>query len=252
MCSMNRSALLTFSGQLREARENALRDSEAFDGIIHVVERLGSVLCEQILDLKRYESKITDIANKSALASDIPSRWRNIHAPFSVLYKLVRVARNEAVHHGGFARRLTTHAIELSIMLEDALREHLDDSTVGDYMVRNPICAEMWHPISFIRQQMLANSFSFLPVKRDGEWFLVSDLEIATYLRNRTSERNQRLAKTLAASEISMPTAKYCPANSNLIDALNLLQGSETPLLVYREDGDRQHIIGIVTPFDLL
>jgi hypothetical protein len=41
---MDRSAVVTFSGQLREARENALRDSEAFDGIVHVVERLGSFL----------------------------------------------------------------------------------------------------------------------------------------------------------------------------------------------------------------
>lgn len=39
---MDRSAVITFSGQLREARGNALRDSEAFDGIIHVVERLGT------------------------------------------------------------------------------------------------------------------------------------------------------------------------------------------------------------------
>jgi hypothetical protein len=36
--NIDREALVTFSGQLREARERALRDSEAFDGIIHVVE----------------------------------------------------------------------------------------------------------------------------------------------------------------------------------------------------------------------
>jgi hypothetical protein len=48
---MDRSAVVTFSSQLREARENALRDSEAFDGIVHVVERLGSLLDRKILDL---------------------------------------------------------------------------------------------------------------------------------------------------------------------------------------------------------
>ena len=41
---MDRSAVITFSGQLP-----ALRDSEAFDGIIHVVERLGSFLCQRIV-----------------------------------------------------------------------------------------------------------------------------------------------------------------------------------------------------------
>jgi hypothetical protein len=66
------------------------------------------------------------------------------------------------LHQGAFARRLTGHAIELSLVLEDALRRSLDSPVVGDYMVRGPICAEPWQPISFIRQRMLANSFSFL------------------------------------------------------------------------------------------
>lgn len=55
---MDRSAVVTFSGQLREARERAVRDSEAFESIIHVVERLGSFLLERIADLKAYKEKI--------------------------------------------------------------------------------------------------------------------------------------------------------------------------------------------------
>ena len=147
---MDRSAVVTFSGQLREARENALRDSEAFAGIVHVVERLGSFLNRKILDLGKYKARIGIRASQSALAEAIPDQWPDVHIPFSLLYDLVRNARNDALHQGAFARRLTGHAIELSLVLEDALRRSLDRPVVSDYMVRNPTCAELWQPISFI------------------------------------------------------------------------------------------------------
>ena len=65
--SMDRNVAVTFSDQLRESRESAIRDSEAFDGIIHVVERLGSFLAEKIGDLGQYKKKISIRANHSAL-----------------------------------------------------------------------------------------------------------------------------------------------------------------------------------------
>jgi hypothetical protein len=251
---MYRSAVIAFSGQLRDARENALRDSEAFDGIIHVVERLGSFLCERISDLGGYKEEIEKKASLSATAEEIPSPWRNLHVPFSLLYDLVKDARNDALHQGAFARRLTGHAIELSLVLEDALKRSLDCPTVGDYMVRNPICAELWQPISFIRQQMLANSFSFLPVKADAEWCVVSDSEIARYLGADNSERMKRLARTLSTAEIPLQPAKLCAVDTPLGEALCMLDGSQRPLLVYRKEKeeDRQSLVGIVTPFDLL
>jgi hypothetical protein len=167
---MDRSATISFFGQLRDARENALRDAEAFDGIIQVLERLGSLLLGEIGTLDKYRKVITNKVDGSALAKDIPEDWRDVHIPFSRLYELVRIARNDALHQGAFARHLTIHAIELSLVLEDALMSSLDNPTVGDFMVRNPICAELWQPISYIRQQMLASSFSFLPIKvtKDG------------------------------------------------------------------------------------
>jgi hypothetical protein len=249
---MHRSAVVKFSGQLRDARENTLRDSEAFDGIIHVVERLGSFLAEDIRSLGQYKEDIGNTARNSSLAEDIPSQRRGLHVPFSLLYDLVTDARNDALHQGAFARRLTGHAIELSLVLEDALRRSLDHPVVGDYMVRNPTCAELWQPISFIRQQMLANSFSFLPLKVAAEWYLVSDLEIATYLGTDISQRKLRLAHNLSVAEIPLQQAKRCEADTPLEEALLRLGASQRPLLVCREDGQPQSLVGIVTPFDLL
>jgi hypothetical protein len=249
---MNRSAVVTFSGQLREARENALRDSEAFDGIVHVVERLGSFLNRKILDLGKYKAKIGIRASQSALAEAIPDQWPDVHIPFSLLYDLVRNARNDALHQGAFARRLTGHAIELSLVLEDALRRSLDRPVVSDYMVRNPTCAELWQPISFIRQLMLASSFSFLPVKSAAEWCLVSDSEIATYLGTDTADRKLRLAHTLEAAQIPLRPAKLCAVDTPLDQALRMLDGSPRPILVCRQEGEQQSLVGIITPFDLL
>lgn len=248
---MNRGAVITFSAQLREARENALRDSEAFDGIIHVVERLGSFLDQKIGDLGRYKRQIDEKARHSALAKDVPDQWRSIHVPFALLYDLVKNARNDAVHQGAFARRLSGHAIELSLVLKDALKRSLDSPTVGDYMVRNPICAELWQPISFVRQQMLANSFSFLPVSRGGNWCLLSDLDIANYLGTDVPERRKRLAQNLDAARIPMKPAKFCAVDTPLEEALRMLDGSQDPLLVCLRNGEPVPI-GIVAPFDFL
>jgi hypothetical protein len=145
---MDKNAVMTFSAQLREARESALQDCEAFDGIIHVVERLGSFLSKKIGHLGEYKHEIEITASGSGLAEDIPSEWREVHLPFSRLYDLVMDARNDALHQGAFARRLTVHAIELSLVLEDALKRSLDRPTAGDYMASNPTYAELWQPIS--------------------------------------------------------------------------------------------------------
>jgi hypothetical protein len=249
---MDRSAIVIFSDELREARENALRDSEAFDGIVHVVERLGSFLRGKITHLGDYKEKIQETAIGSALAEEIPGQRPDLHVPFSLLYKLVREARNDALHQGAFARRLTGHAIELSLVLEDALRRSLESPVVGDYMVRGPICAEPWQPISFIRQRMLANSFSFLPVKSGAEWCLVSDVEIVTYLGTNTKERNQRLAHRLDTTGIQLRPAKRCAVDLPLETALRMMAGEQRPLLVCGTEEDSQALVGIVTPFDLL
>ena len=62
---------------------------------------------------------------------------------------------------------------------------------VSDFMVRDPVCAHLWQPISLIRQRMLTNSFSCLPVQNEEEqWCLVSDLQIAMYLHPGHIEEN--------------------------------------------------------------
>ena len=71
---------------------------------------------------------------------------------------------------------------------------------VSDFMVRDAICAAHWQPISFVRQQMLANSFSYLPIlwpaDNNPRWHVVSDVGVTRFLRSAVSkaDRNRRLA----------------------------------------------------------
>lgn len=187
------------------------------------------------------------------LSEDIPRNWRGLHVSFSHLYELVREARNDALHQGAFAGRLTRHAIELSLVLEGGLRRSMDKPTVDDYMARNPVCAELWRPISFLRQQMLANSFSFLPVGNGVEWCLVSDLEIATYLGTDVPQRRRRLTDTLREAKLSLQPTLPCLLGTPLDGALAMLSNDRRALLVCRkEENNRQNLVGIVTLFDLL
>ena len=85
------------------------------------------------------------------------------------------------------------------MVLEDALMNNL--GTVAEFMVRDPLCCSLWQPPSLIRQQMLANSFSFLPVRIEScEWRMLSDQELARYLRVKAQRRKERLAKSLKSA----------------------------------------------------
>ena len=147
---MEHDAAIYFRDQFRDARARALRDAEAYQEVLFSIERFGSTLTGKIGNLGLYSDAIVDRARASPLAEDIPYKHRNWHVPFPALYEVVRDARNDALHQGASARHLTMHATQLVLVLEDALNEQA--TNVGDYMVRDPLCAYPWQPISLVRQ----------------------------------------------------------------------------------------------------
>ena len=130
MPDINRESAVVFAGQLRTARLEALGDAEAFVGIIHVVERIGSYLRGRQASLGAYRSVLSTLAAKSAFSSEKFRIFRDVLTPFGELYDLVRAARNDALHQGAFARHLTNHAVELAILLEDALGSYMTPTRV--------------------------------------------------------------------------------------------------------------------------
>lgn len=257
-----RSVALHYRDELRDARLRALRDAESFVEIVFVLERMGVHLTGNIGGgLGQYEEAIAQYALNSPLASEIPAACKDWHTPFRGLYKLVREGRNDALHQGAFARHLTAWAIELATILEEALLYEVTRNKaeqVKDFMIRNPVCAYMWQPVSSIRQIMLGNSFSYLPVAvgehQELSWHFISDFAVAFFLRTAPSrnKRKERLAYKLQEARDEQPDllceARTCRPSDSVGDVLGTSQGR--PVLVL---GDKPtDLRGLVTPFDLL
>ena len=249
---MEPEAAIYFRDQFRQARAGALQDAEGFQEILFVLERLGYYRSgKEVGSLRSYQGTIVEQAKHSPLAADIPTEHPTWHSEFVTIYELVREARNDALHQGAFARHLTDHAIQLALVLEDALMS--DVNTAADFMVRDPVSASLWQPISFIRQQMLKNSFTYLPLLRGRvplRWALVSDYHVAEYLRQ--GNRNKRLAtkfENALEDGFLLEQVEMCSPQATAEDVLKMSQGK--PVLVV----DEYHLgrlLGIVTPFDLL
>jgi len=71
--------------------------------------------------LHHYRPKILEKCEQSSLASTIPDKHKDWHTPADHLYEIVRIARNDAFHQGAYVRHLTTHAIEIAIVLSRML-----------------------------------------------------------------------------------------------------------------------------------
>lgn len=252
---MDREVALYFRDQLRDARATVLKDAEAFEEVVFVLERIGVYVTGRIENLAYYAESLEQEASKSPLADSIPSALPDWHAPFSTLYALVRWARNDALHEGAYARHLTAHAVELSVILEDALMA--DAFSARDFMVKDPVCAQLWQPMSSVRRSMLVNSFSFLPVavgaSESPQWWLLSDFSLAVYLRDAqgSNELNRRLAQKLGEvvnkGLLNLTEAPECGPEDAVTTVLERSQGR--PVLVL---GPQRELRGIVTPFDVL
>ena len=135
-----------YRDQLRSARDAALADAEGFMAVIHTLELMGQQLTCNIGDLEKYKKKLNCMAGLSSLAHKGDP---TCHIRFSTLYGELQRARNDAVHQGAYARILTDHAVDITIILEDALMSEF--SKVSQFMVRDVVEAKPWQPVSYAR-----------------------------------------------------------------------------------------------------
>ncbi len=238
-----------FREELREARNKAVEDAEGFQEILFAIEKLGSYLHSDGHSLSHYKPYIKKLAQNSDLLP-VPQSFDN-------LFDIVKDARNDALHQGAFARHLTQNAVKLSLILEDALEKVLEERKlkVEDFMVSNVICADLWKPLAFIRQQMLANSFSYLPFYDDDkqEWYLISDYQLAKYLRsaNSSTQRKKKLQELLKDvwNGLNLKEADRVSQDDDICKVLEIGQGK--PVLVTKDEKAKR-LFGIITPFDIL
>lgn len=237
--------------QLRSARAQVHQDAEAFGAVAQVIERIGRLVGVDGHGMGDAKGAVVSISNKSSLAMSVPNRHPSFHMQFARLYGLVQELRNAAVHEGALARNLTARSIELALVLEDALMH--DAKFASDYMVRGPVTAEPWQPLSFIRQTMLAHSYSYLPVlMRDSPWQLVADHSLASYLGS--GDRKRRLRETLEEATghgLLLLTAETVNPDHPL-HVLQQQMGPAPTLVVRNVQAHGADLLGILTAFDLL
>ena len=241
-----------FLEEFRFARAQVLEDTENFSAVIHAIERLGSFLYPTGGGLASYQAKILELCKNSAVFQSMRC-WMG--RDYETLYNTVKEARNETMHVGATARHAASNALLLSLLVEDALTG--DSSAMQNYMVSDPVCAERWQPIGMIRQKMLTNSFSFLPVRPDADvksWQLISDLQLARFLRDgSSSKRRSRLATTLEAAiadkGVVLEPVTCCLVDEKIENLLSQLE--QKPILLFA-DKEKTRLAGLVTPFDLL
>ncbi len=138
---MTNEQRIYFRDLFRVSRLVASKDAEGFDATLFALERLGKFLNPRVRFLVNFKPDILDVAGWSMLCQKIPDKWPDFHTSFGDLFDQFREARNSAFHEGAFARHLTSHAVLISMILEDALMDGRDQ--IGDYMVRMPTCACM-------------------------------------------------------------------------------------------------------------
>lgn len=247
---------LYYRDRLRAARYAALADAEGFGEICFAVEALGLHLLGKEADMGKYEESIRHLSNNSIVLSDLSIKFPCYFKRFDALYDTVRLARNDAMHTGVYARHATTAAIELCIGLEEALMNDTFRKAVEDFMVKAPVSVESWQPVAHARQLMLMHSFSFLPVRIEEKWKLVSEVSMAKYLSSATSasEKKQLLATTIHAAstqKLELIDAQVTQPSAMVSGILaNTKVGVSQTLWLVVDDHDQ--LAGVLSPFELM
>ena len=237
----------------RQARVGLLDDAEAYLPVFVCLENLGrrlheggnaappfvNGLVEPLVDF------LAPFAYVFLSASDSKNHVES-------LLKRLAHARNDAVHSGAYARHLGTGCLAVSLIAEEALSKNMN--TVSDFMAGDVAVAEGWQPLSFARQIMLKNSFTWLPVYFDKKWQLLSAQAVLKALGQSQGNERARVLNTSIDELMSSGNLELCPAtkikNHESADAARkILSDNSEPLLVIDAAG---HLVGIVMAFDLL
>jgi CBS-domain-containing membrane protein len=247
-----------YRDQFRAARYAALADAEGFGAICFALEALGLRLVGAQATLESYKDRIARYALQSPvlneLATSNPSRFKS----FDALYRTVQTARNDAMHIGAYARHATEAAIELCIGLEEALMAEVE-RTVSNVMVASPVTVAHWQLLAHARQLMLMHSFSFVPVRLDKSWWLISELGLAKFMSVNRDMKRTRLgltiqeAKAVGMEMIELSDDDLLRADMTIDNVLRKSQTKHGPMLwLVIEEEHPEHLAGVLSPFELM
>ncbi|MCX4171844.1 MULTISPECIES: hypothetical protein [Paraburkholderia] len=243
---------------LRDARYEALADAEGFESVCFAVERLGMHLYGKMAALGTYQTALRNLAGQSAIFTGLPELFPQLFMPFETLFYAVRQARNDAMHTGVYARNITSKAVELCLILEDALMANGrtgDEEIVSHYMVRSPIVVEGWQPVAHARQLMLTHSVSYLPWWTNNQWMLLSETGLLRYLRSARTrdDRASFPARLLQDANLELTPSVTVSPDKKVDELLEMLPADNTTKLwLVLDSMHPERLLGVFTPFDLL
>jgi CBS domain-containing protein len=154
------------------------------------------------------------------------------------------------MHTGAYARRTTGKAIELCLLLEDALMNGNGEARlVRDHMVKEPICIESWQPVVRARQLMLTHSFSNLPILLNGEWLLLTDMGLSRYLRKARGRSSLGAAISDAAPDLGLQQAPLVAGDA---DVRTLVESESIAPSLWLVVDEYNRLIGVISAFELM
>jgi len=133
--------------------------------------------------------------------------------------------------------------------------------TVGGVMVKSPITVEHWQPVAHARQLMLMHSFSYLPIRYENDWHLLSELHLARYLCTSNAQKAVRLGRTIAEAVrespklqlIKIDAAALLSADQAIEKLLNDAHHEQRPTLwLVIDKAQQDHLAGVLSPFELM
>lgn len=251
--------LLFFRDRLREARYGALADAEGFQQMCFAFEALGARLLNDSGSLEKYRPFLCVF-----VVENLPTGYED----FGVLFEAVKVARNDVMHTGAYARNAAIAAVQLSLLMEEAilalLAKKKEDKTarikVADLMVRSPVTAEPWHTVGHVRRLMLLNSFSYLPIYWDSKWQLISDMAMASMFQPLSNANRNLLAAARISDILDRKLTQFKLQAAVIVEPVlevdKLLKCEQHPglwLVVNAKSGEgSKQLLGVLSPFELM
>jgi CBS domain-containing protein len=228
---------------LRQAIAAGLADAEGYMPLIRCFERIGRHVRYVTAGPPDDHLTLADVqGDLGRIVAHSSAEYRRMKA----LFELIVDARNHAVHQGGVARQLRAWGVTYALALQEGLMANLKEVRAEDLMVTGVVVAEPWYLLRDVRTAMLANSFSWIPVRLDGVWWLIQDLAIASLLIN-VSAADRRAALDRRVEDARQRLRK---ARTILPDVRRSeLPLADDPLLVVDTEN---RLLGIVTAYDLL
>jgi len=242
---------LFFSKEFRDARARALADSEGWQSLIFVFERLAKFVtrCQRTtIGTPEAAQVFFQIIGRNQ--EDDPAT--NPHV--KLLLQQVVVGRNSEFHGGAAARRFARHCVEFSFLLEEGLKEIMNKN-LGSVMSSPVISVETWQMLADLRRLMLENSFTWIPLRKDDVWRVVSDHALICYLRKNPEALKTKTVEAALCEEnglVAPPLEIFYKGRETQNEELLVSLTARPVLVSSTNEPSANRVIGIVTAFDLL